>query len=547
VKLRKGIVGTSLAGVAAGAMLLSSVGVVAAHAAAAHKQAIKNGGQVVLAILSPPQSLDPIIDTEEFGDDVISMEYASLFDVAPNLSLVPDLALKQTVSPNGLVYTYYLRKGVKWSDGQPFTSADVVWTLDATANPANDAPGQSTFAQYVKTIKAVGLYEVQVTLKSRYAPWYFALANTAILPEHILKGVSGYKNLLANRELNNPYVGDGPFLLQSWNKAAGIITMKANPTYWRGAPHLSTIVFKVVTNSDAAYAQLRTGEVQFATIPTADWPAALHTPGVQVEKFPSLSYAYVGFNMRYWEFQDPAVRQAIIYGTNRADICKVILKGLCTVVNGMVPPISWAYDPHLNPFAYNPKKADQLLTQAGWIMQPNGYRYKHGSRLQFTIDTFTGSTTNDETMAAIQANMKSIGIYVSIKEMEFNTLVSTIFPQKPEKGVYFQAASLGWGVGPDPDQSTIFEGSSQFPPTGQDYTFYNDPTVTKLTKEELAATSLTARKAIFQQMQEQMQTDPPYMFLTSPLTLDGISSKLGGWVSNPSLPDFYDPQNWYLK
>ncbi len=530
--LRRGAV------IAAGAVLLAApMGGAVAFASSSAPSTLTIGN------IGDADTLDPIFSTSVPALDIEQMIFTPLYTVSPHGRLVPEDATHWTVSSNNLTYTFYLSKAYHWSDGQPVTAADYVFSMDVILNPKANAPGYGTYQPIIKSVTAPSPYVLQVTLKSPTAPFLAGdFVNFYPIPKHILDKVPVSK-LATNSYGNDPTVTDGPYKFVAW-KHNDYIEVTANPNYGGPPAHIQNIVYKIVPDQNTLVAELRTGQIQFDEgVPPQDVAEVKKFAGIDLKRFTNAEYVYMGFNFKYFKpFDSLAVRQAIAYGINRKAIVKDVVLGYGQLANGTVlPSVKWAYDPNIKGYNYHPNRAAKLLAAHGWKVDKNGILAKNGQELAFTLMTNAGNQVRDEIVQIIQQELAKLHIKVTPDIIDFSTLVTNYV--NPGK---FQALVLGWQLtAPDPDVSSIFD-VTQEPPAGLNVGWYNDPIVNKEDQIEIHNLNQAVRAKAFYKIQEEMYKNPPYVFLYYAQTVTAFTSNLRGYVPSPFL-DFYNIQNWSLK
>ncbi len=339
----------------------------------------------------------------------------------------PWLAQSYAFSSDAKTLTFHLRTDVKWSDGQPFNSADVVFTLQMLKQyPTADGSG---LWAYLQDVQAPDSSTVVVTLKQAYTPvlWYLA-GQTWIVSQHKYSSV-GDPTKFAD---DNP-VGTGPFLLKSF--APQLIDLKKNPNYWQtGKPAVSEIRYPSFNSNTSAELLLQRGDV--------DW-TGLFTPNIQqtyVSKdpthnhywFPNRNIVMLYLNTAKAPFNQLAVRQAISSAIDRDQIYKIAESGYEPVSSptGLVLP---ANQSNLDPtyastsFSLDPSKSAQLLSGAGFTKGSDGiYADKSGKKLSFQIDVVTGWTDWDTADQIISTNLKAIGIDAKVNAISFSSYFSAL-------------------------------------------------------------------------------------------------------------------------
>lgn len=364
---------------------------------------------LVIARSNKPSSLDPayIVWTNDYA--IAANVYSTLVGYKPGTrEMVGDLAEKWEVSSDGLVYTFYLRRGVKFHRGYgELTAEDVKFTFERLLDPETKAR-YPDFFKSIESIEVVDDYTVRFKLKyldpaflTYLAPWRNSFIISKKAFEELGKDAFGEKP-----------VGTGPFVVESWDKETGDVVLVANPDYYGEKPKISKIIYKVIEDPYTAYLALEKGEVDIVTIDTSISGlldrARDNDEIVVYEKAGSGSLSLT-FNLKDPILSDIRVRRAIAYAINRTEIAVDLLQGTVTEAKGFLSPAYVGYTEDLPQYPYNPERAKELLAEAGY---PEG----------FEIDFYTPSVgVMPKVATLIQEQLKKVGIKANIKQMDFAT------------------------------------------------------------------------------------------------------------------------------
>ncbi|MCA1723293.1 MAG: ABC transporter substrate-binding protein, partial [Thermomicrobia bacterium] len=329
---------------------------------------------------------------------------------------VPDLATKWDISPDGKTYTFSLRPGVKWHNGDPFTADDVKFTFDLMQDKNSNSAflvnlGPFTGAEIVDPMT------VKLNLSSPYAPMLTMLAyNVMMVPKKVLQGQDINKPV---NFIQNP-IGTGPY---KWKEfvSGDHVTLVANADYWDGPPKIGTVVYKILPDLNTQVAQLRAGQVDVVLLEPSQVDALQNVSNVVINAANQTNYQYLSMNNSNPLFADKNVRQAMAYALDRPTMVKSVLRGKGSTGNGPIsPPMGWAFPQEQQPFPYDTKKAQDLLTQAGWQLQ-GGKLMKGGQPFKFAILLDVGNPTRKDQALVAQQTYQKLGMDVSIDSQDFNT------------------------------------------------------------------------------------------------------------------------------
>ena len=438
------------------------------------------------------------------------------------------------ISKDGKTLTFHIRHGLKWSDGAPFDADDVVFSTNQVNNPKNNVVSRDGWDQIVK-IDEPDKFTVVYHLKAPYSSFavtFFssAGANPSVLPKHLL---AKYENL-NDVPYNALPVGIGPFKYESW-KRADSVTMVRNPLYFRGAPKLRSVIFKIIPDRNTTMEQMRTHEIDaWLPISAHFYPQVAAIPGITMLSDPNYTFDHLDFNLGHSVVNDISVRRALRYATPRKLINDKIQNGLFVLGESPVTPASHFHlDLPLVP--YDLAKANAQLDAAGWKRGADGVRAKKGLRLDLAFATSAGNPDTDTSIELIRASWKQIGVQIDVKRY----LASQYFAPFADGGIVyagkFDVALFGWGSDPNEDQSNLYA-CYRFPPDGQNDVRWCDRAATAAMDRAKTSYDQAKRKIDIDVVQRAVYDAVPTIILDTRKELIGYNADLTGWKPNPVAP-----------
>lgn len=483
------------------------------------------GDAIVEGTIGEASTLIPILATDSASHDVAGQIYNGLVKYDKNLNIVGDLAESFSISPNGLEITFDLRRGVKWHDGAPFTSRDVLYTYRVIIDPKTPTAYAEDFKQVTK-ISAPDDYTVRVVYSIPFAP---ALASwgTSILPAHLLEGKDITKSPLARQP-----VGTGPYRFKEWIAGQKIV-LESNPEYFEGRPYIDRYIYRIIPDTSTMYMELKAGAIDLMSLTPVQYArqtlSSQFTSHFNKFRYPSSTYVYMGYNLRHPLFRDKRIRQALTAAINKDELIQGVLFGMGQKAHGPIVPGRWAYNPHVRDIAYNPQHAMHLLAQAGWKEKNSaGILVKDGKPFSFTILTNQGNQQRLLTAQIIQQRLRFVGIDVKIRIVEWATFLKEFV----DKG-NFEVVMLGWSITPDPDMFDVWH-SSKTKPGELNFIGFKNAEVDRLLVEGRSTFDIEKRKHAYFRIQEILADEQPYTFLYVPDALPVVSSRIRGVEPAPA-------------
>lgn len=511
------------------------------------EEAGNEGGTFIEGTSSDIQSVSPIIANDTPTANFLSLIFESLVELNPEtLEPVGVLAESWEVSDDGLTWTFALREGVRWHDGEAFTADDVKFTYELHMDEASNSSYGGDLVAKIASIAVIDAQTVAFTLPQPYADFAVDVAVYGIIPEHIWADVAPADVVSdpgATGEDPARVVGTGPFVFKEW-VTNDRVTASANADYWAGAPYLDEFIFKIVPDSTAAVQQLRTGEIDWFSGVPGTAVEELEGAGIEVTVTETLGFVFYGYNLDEQHttlFQEPVVRQALLYALDRQALVDAIQEGFGTVAIGTMPLLSWAYNPDgiENPYPYDPDLAGEMLDEAGWIEGSDGVREKDGERLAFTMHADSGNPLAAAYLTAFQEFWAQIGAEMTPQLEPFPALVERI------TGTYdFDTFLIGFGWGASPDQSAMFACDSYG--AGFNVMRYCNEEVDALLSAALAEPDRAERIELYTEYQNLLLEDLPAAILNFPQSIDGYSPRVHNLYPNSNNARF-NAETWWVE
>jgi peptide/nickel transport system substrate-binding protein len=435
-----------------------------------------------------PVNLDPRFATDGQSQRLDGLIFSGLLTRDSQMNLHGDLA-ESWETPDPLTYVFRLKSGVHFHDGRSLTSADVKSTFDFILNPANKSPKRGGF-RMIAQIDAPDSHTVIFHLKEPYASFLWNLIPSAagIVPANVAADLSRHP------------IGSGPFRFVSQAQDDEVLLTR-NPDFFRGAPSIQTVRFRVVPDAVVRALELRKGsaDLEMSSLSPDLIPALVHRPSLSLTQRPGTNFAYLGSNLEDPLLSHREVRQALAYATDRDALVRYLLHGQARLASGILPPNHWAYEPNVVQYPADVPRAEKLLDTAGYRRAANGIRFR------ITLKT---STEEQARLigAALQEQWRKVGIELELRPLEFATLLSDSVRGN------FQLTLLRWvGANNDPDVFEFVFSSKRFPPDGANRGHYRNSRLDTLTDQIRVEMDQAKRKVLCSEVQKLLAEDLPYL------------------------------------
>jgi peptide/nickel transport system substrate-binding protein len=476
---------------------------------------------VVVGMEAEPPGLDPGQALGLHTLRVTAEIFETLVATRPDSTeVIPGLAESWTTSPDGMIWTFKLRRGVRFHDGTPLDAAAVKFTFDRVIDPTHPhaKSGKWSFVTgYLSSVKSVEVLDPQtVQLHLKYPtgslPALLALPNCAI--------VSPTAFTKAPADFDTKPVGSGRYKFESWERGSRLV-LRRNDDYWgvKGKPQ--ALVYRGIPEANTRVSELLTGGVDLILPIPPDFVERLEkTSGVTVHKATGLTVWYAGFNVEKKPFTDRRVRQAFNHAVNKDAIVRDILKGTGIPAVGPLLPGTWAFEPNVHKYPYNPGLARKLLAEAG---------YPNGLEVDFWVpESGSGMQAPVEMSTVIQANLAAVGVKAPLKTFEWGSYLGKVRSDAPA------LFALSWFLkSEDPDLSMypLFFSKNQPLPNRSNY---NNPEVDQLLVQARQLTDRAKRAELYRKAQRLIVEDAPWLFVDHEVQVVATRANVKGFHLHPS-------------
>ena len=500
---------------------------------------IQAGGTLIDATIGEPSGLIAMVAGESAAAAISSNIFNKLLKYDKNLDIEGELAESWQVSADQKTITFKLKPNLKWADGKPLTSEDVLWTWQAVIDEKTGSPYASDY-QLVKKAETPDSLTFSVTYEQAYAPALDSWSGLQILPKHLLQGQDLHTTAFAR----NP-VGSSYYQLDSWTHGENI-KLSRNASSVLGPAQIDKLVTRIIPDSSAQFLELMADNIDSMSLDPIKYARIIPARPELKQKLAlykelGSGYTYMGFNLKHKPFDDVRVRHAINYAIDKQEIIDGVYLGLgIDIASPYKPGTRWS-NPNLKSYAYDPKKARALLKEAGFVdADGDGFLERDGKPFSFEIIT-NQNKEREKTAVLIQRRLKDVGIDVQIRAIEWASFISRFI-----KTGDFDVVVLGWGLGLDPDQFNIWHSSQQAP--GQfNFIGYNSPTVDKLLEQGRLELNPDKRMKIYHEFAKVLLEDSPIVYLSAGYGLTAIHKRVKG-IDNPAPPAGvgWNSYDWYI-
>lgn len=455
------------------------------------------GGTFISPSDGEPATLNPDSISDDFNYAIVQNLFPRLYKLNNAFQAVPDLATSYELSDDALTYTFHLRDNAVWTDGEPVTSEDVLYTFNEIIDK------QYAFAsvfQFVDSIEAPDDHTVVFKMTDpdgsflSNVSWY----GTFVLPKHVLEGT----DWMTNDDFSNNPVTCGPFKFDQWNKGTDVQIVRDDNYWGEHTAYLDRVIYTVISDPSTMYQAWLNGEVDempASYIPATDLDGIIaDTDNYYTVEQVWPSPWYITFNLKEGPFADPLVREAVMYGVDRQDVSTKATGGYKPANDHFIPDsFETAVNDEAKQADYDVAKAQELLEQAGYTKNADGYYFE---------TTFTVMSGFDDFCKVIADHMEKMGIKVTLDVLDFN-----IWSEQVMDNYNFEITALGGFQGPDVLGTTrrwTTDGSTNIAQ-------YSNPEVDELAKKAVAAATDEERDGYIKEIQTHLRKDIPMILVVN--------------------------------
>lgn len=492
------------------------------------------GGVMIIGVSEDVDTFNPLYGESVSAQEITHLLLLGLADLNEKAEFEPELAERWEHSTDFLKLTYFLRRGIHWSDGEPVSAYDVKFTFDLLKDTLVASP-RAGVTEFIKNVFVVDSFTVTFEFTEAYPAQIFDTAGE-ILPEHLLKNVDR-KELRMNNFSYSP-VSSGPFKLQRWEKQQ-FIELVPNEQFFGDRPFLDRVVFKIVPDQTSLLMQLESGEVDMMySVPPVDATRLKEkNPQLEFHHISGRLFYFIGYNQKNSLFKSVKVRRALTLAIDCQTMIDALLYGYGSKCFGPLPPIvPWAYTEQVNELLFNPDQSRQILQQEGWIdSDHDGLLEKEGKKFEFDLIVSTGNQLMSDVAVVVQNQLKKIGVQVNIGMLEWNSFIDRL--QSHNFDASLGGLSSSYYIDPTPvfhsSATELFNAVS-----------YANPEVDRLIEAGRSEMNQQKASLIWKEFQQKVYDDQPYTFLFWLDKAAGVNKQFRN-VTPLALSSLYNLEKWY--
>jgi peptide/nickel transport system substrate-binding protein len=500
-----------------------------------------DGGLLNYGEYGRPATLDPVTSNDMIALRISEFLFNGLVGINEKQEIVSELAEKWTITDEGRIYTFMLRKDVTWhssndEEPKPFTADDVIFTYNIMMHPKSITSLKVRY-EFIEKAEKIDDYTVKFTLKR---PILNALAKFSfkIIPQH---GPSNPEFLSRDDPFAQNPIGTGPYQIDTITADREII-LKANENYFKGKPHIEKFVVKPFADQNIMTQALMFNAIDMIVLVNPrDIPQIQGDKRFALEPYNALSYSFFGYNMRNPLLEDKRVRQAFCYAVNRQEMLDAFFNGQGTIISGPFAPGSWAYNLDVQPMPYDPEKALKLLKAAGFSRDEDGIMTKEGESLSLTLKVPIDKESEavKRVVLAFQNYLRKVGVDIKLEFKEWLAWKEDVFLNHD-----FDIIFASWVFDDSADITSLFH-SSEIGKWRNNFGAYSNPLVDSLIVESKLTLDHEKRRTIYRKLHSLLAEESPYTFLWTLTNYAAYHKKIRHVAIHP-YKFFSFANDWYI-
>jgi len=510
-------------------------------AAASRNDGFPDGGSLNYGEYGRPATLDPITSNDMISMRISELLFNGLVGIDAKQEIVPELAERWEISETGSSYTFYLRKDVLWharegEDPKPFTADDVIFTYNVIMHSNTITPLKVRY-EFIESVSKTDDHTVVFSLKR---PILNALAKFSfkIIPQH---GPQNPEFLTREDPFVQAPIGTGPYMVKNITADREVILV-ANENYFKGRPHVNKFIARPFADQNIMGQALMFNAIDMIVLVNhRDIPQLQGDKRFVLQPYNALSYSFFGFNLRNPMLADKRVRRAFTYAINRQEMLDSFFQGQGTIISGPFAPGSWAYNLDVQPLPYDPEKAMELLTEAGFTKGDDGIMAKGGQPLSLTLKVPIAKESEavKRVVLAFKNYLSKVGVEIEAEFLEWLSWKEDVFLNHD-----FDIIFASWVFDDSADISSLFH-SAEVGKWKNNFGAFSNPEVDSLIVESKLTLDHEKRRTINRKLHELLSDENPYTFLWTLTNYAGYNKKLRRVAIHP-YKFFSFADEWYI-
>ena len=492
-----------------------------------HEMVQQKTNTLVIA-MNTPKTFNPLYNTQSNVEQALYLIFRPLVNVEEDGTISSNLAESWVVNDTQTAVTVTLKQGLKWHDGTPLTSDDVLFTL-AQIQKIPDCPYAQTVANMLTAEKIDS-----ATFKIIYRQSFSGLLATLffpVIPQHIY-------NVENNNALTIQPVGSGPYQYESASSLESI-TLKANPYYFNGKPAIEKIQINYIPDEESSLYSFKQGLIDVVYTDETEWGKYTNNKANTAYEMVSSNYEFIGLNMNKVIFQNPSVRSALVYGINREDIIRLYYLDHAVVTDSPISPASYLKDKTLETKSYDKETAKYLLLQEGYAYdEALGLMVKNGNPFSFKLLVNKESRERMKIAEELKKMYHEIGVEMQIEAVDKITYFNRILAK--DYDAFLGSYALSYAM----DLSFALHSASIL--SGENYTSYRDQKMDELLQQAFVATGETA-PAAYSELEQYFEEVNPYVSLFFKKSVLITKNNIGGEIHPTPLNIFANIEKWTIS